>query len=136
MLCTECVGAQTQMSELTHVFERLSLLLHRVVAAAESVHFDALALYLRCLTRTLALYERTYCADAGTGGDLLQHLGVELGGVYHDLYVLDCRTVVERDEVDSLRTAVSAHPTLYVDLASEVGATESVNNFCSFHYIV
>ena len=43
---TECIGAQTQVSVLSHVLKRLALLLHRIIAAAESVYLKALALYL------------------------------------------------------------------------------------------
>ena len=43
---TECVGAETEVSILAHILERLSLLLHRVVVAAETVNLEALALYL------------------------------------------------------------------------------------------
>lgn len=41
----EGVGAQTHVCMLTHVLERLSLLLHRVVAATESIYLYRFALH-------------------------------------------------------------------------------------------
>ena len=43
---TERIGAQTQVGVLSHVLKRLTLLLHRIVAATESVYLNALTLYL------------------------------------------------------------------------------------------
>ena len=75
---TEGVGAQTHMGILAHIFEALSLLLHRIVAAAETIYLKALALYLNSLSGTLALNELSYGADARACGNLLEHVGVKL----------------------------------------------------------
>ena len=129
----ESVGTQAQVTVLAHVLEALPLLLHGVVAAAKAVYLKGLALHLDRLAGTLTLYQHTGGADAGSGGDVLEHLGVKLGRVYHHLNVLDGRTVVECYEVDSLAAAVSTHPSLYIYLFTEIGALEGIDNFSSFH---
>ena len=75
---TKGIGTETEVSILTHVLEALSLLLHRIVAAAETVDFDAFALNLNALTGTLALYQGTYYADAGTSGNLTELILIDL----------------------------------------------------------
>ena len=75
---TESVGTQTHVGILTHILEALALLLHRIVAAAKTIHLEALTLNLYRLTGTLALNENTGGADARTCGDLLEHLGIKL----------------------------------------------------------
>ena len=75
---TKGVGTKTEVSILTHVLEALSLLLHWIVAAAETVDFDAFALNLNTLTGTLALYQGTYYADAGTSGNLAELILIDL----------------------------------------------------------
>ena len=75
---TKGVGTETEVSILTHVLEALSLLLHWIVAAAETVDFDAFALNLNTLTGTLALYQGTYYADAGTSGNLAELILIDL----------------------------------------------------------
>ena len=137
--CPEGVGAQTQVRVLPHVLKRLSLLLHGIVGAAQSVHLDVLALYLRCLARSRALHERTRGADACACGDLLEHVGIKLRRVYHYLHVLYSRAIVECDEVYGLAAAVGAYPSLDVDDRTEISAFQDVNNFCPaclFHLYV
>ena len=102
--------------------------------ATETVNFQLSSLDLTTLTSSLALYQRTLSTNAGTRGDVLQHLLVELRRVYDHLHVLNGRTIVEGDEINSLRTAVRAHPTLYTNLLTIFCALQHVNYLCSFHY--
>ena len=75
---TKGIGTETEVSILTHVFEALSLLLHRIVAAAETVNLDALALDLNTLSGTLAFYQRTYGADTSTSSNLTELILIDL----------------------------------------------------------
>ena len=75
---TEGIGTETEMSILTHVLEALSLLLHRIVATAETVDFDAVALDFYTLSGTLAFNQSTHYADAGTSGDLTKLIFIDL----------------------------------------------------------
>ncbi len=75
---TKGIGTETEVSILTHVLEALSLLLHRIVAAAETVNLDALALDLNTLSGTLAFYQRTYGADTSTGSNLTELILIDL----------------------------------------------------------
>ena len=130
---SEGIGAQAQMAVLAHILKGLALLLHGIVAAAEAVDLELLALDFYSLAGTLALYQCTHGADAGSGGNVLEHLGVKLGRVDYHLDVLDGRTVVERNKIDSLAAAVGTHPSLYIYLFSEIGALEGIDYFSSFH---
>ena len=98
----EGVGAQTQVSILAHILERLSLLLHGVVAAAKAVDLERVTLNLACLSLALALNEFTCGTDARACSYLLQHVGIKLCRVDNNLDVVYGGTVVEGDEVDSL----------------------------------
>ena len=133
---TKGVGTQAHMGILTHSLERLALLLHGVVVAAETIDLQLGGLDLTGLTSTLALYQHALGIDAGTCGDVLQQLLVKLGGVNDNLYVLDGRTIVQRDEVDSLRTAMRAHPTLYANFLAIFCALQHINNLCSLHNLI
>ena len=133
--CTECVGAQTQMGILAHVLECLSLLLHGIIASAESVEFEAFALYFRCLSLALAFHQCAGCADAGTGGNLFEQSVVEFRRIDNNLYVVDCRAIVECYEIDGFAAAVGTHPSFHVYGASEVGALQRIYNFCSLDCI-
>ena len=128
---TESVGAQTHVRVLAHVFEALSLLLHGIVGAAQAVNLYLTALYLRSLTGSLALDKHSRGTYAGTCGDLLQHILVELGGIDNYLNVLYGRAVVQCYEINSLAAAVRTHPSLHIDNRSEVGAFENVDYLCS-----
>ena len=75
---TKGIGTETEVSILTHVLEALSLLLHWIVAAAETVDLNAFALDLNALTSALALYQSTYYADAGTSSNLAELILIDL----------------------------------------------------------
>ena len=122
------------MGILTHSLERLALLLHGVVVAAETIDLQLGGLNLTGLTSTLTLYQQALYIDAGTCGDVLQQLLIKLGGVNDNLHILDGRTIVQRDEVDSLRTTVRAHPALHTNFFSKFGTLQYVNYLCSFHF--
>ena len=51
---------------------------HRIVAAAETINLDALALDLNTLSGTLAFYQRTYSADTSTGSNLTELILIDL----------------------------------------------------------
>ena len=119
---TESVGAQTQMGVLTHVFERLSLLLHGVIAAASAVYFDTSGLDFGGLSRTLTFYQRAFNAKARAGGDEFEQFAVKLLNVGHNLYILDGRSVVEGDETYAFAAATGAYPAFNADFCSEIGA--------------
>ena len=55
--CTECIGAQTHVGMLAHVFEGLPLLLHGVVVATGSQYLYAHSLHLAGLTGCRALHK-------------------------------------------------------------------------------
>jgi len=75
---TKGIGTETEVSILTHVLEALSLLLHRIVAAAETVNLDALALDFNTLSGTLAFYQRTYGTNTSTGSNLTELILIDL----------------------------------------------------------
>ena len=129
----ECVGAQTQMGVLTHVFERLSLLLHGVIAAASAVHFDASGLDFGGLSRTLTFYQRAFNAKARAGGDEFEQFGIKLLNVGHDLYVFDGRSVVEGDEAYAFAAAAGAYPAFHADFGTEICALQQLLYLRSFH---
>ena len=119
---TESVGAQTQMGVLTHVFKRLSFLLHGVIAAASTVDFDLCGLDFGGLSRALTFHQRTFYAKASTGGDEFEQFAVKLLNVGHNLHVLDGRSVVEGDETYAFTAATGAYPAFNADFCSEIGA--------------
>ena len=86
----------------THVFKRLSFLLHGIVAAASTVDFDLCGLDFSGLSRALTFHQRTFYAKASTGGDEFEQFAVKLLNVGHNLHVLDGRSVVEGDELTLL----------------------------------
>ena len=130
---SEGIGTQTHVSVLTHYLETLTLLLHGVVVAAQTVNLKLGSLDFAALTGTLTLNQHTLGADAGTCGDILQYLLVELSRINNNLHILDGRTVVEGNEVNCLRAAVRAHPTLYANLLAIFSALQHINNLCTFH---
>ena len=67
---TEGIGTETKVSILTHVLEALSLLLHRIVIAAETINFDGITLNLNSLSLALALHQSTDSTDTSTGSNL------------------------------------------------------------------
>ena len=109
---------------LAHILEGLSLLLHRVVAAAGAEHFDGGCLHLDALAGALALHERTFHGETGTRSDELEHLGVELLHVGHHLHVEDGAAVVQCNEVNGFAAAARAHPAFHTYGCPEVCATE------------
>ena len=127
------IGTQTHVGILAHHLEALTLLLHRIGIVAEAIDLQGSSLDLTALSCTLALYECSNGADAGTSRDILQQLLVELSGVNHHLNVFDGRTIVEGDKVDCLRAAVRAHPTLHADFLAIFCALQHINNLRSFH---
>ena len=76
--CTKGIGTETEVSILTHVLEALSLLLRRIVAAAETVDLDALALDFNAPASALAFYQRTYGADTSTSSNLTELILIDL----------------------------------------------------------
>ena len=127
------VGAETQVGILAHIFEALPFLLHRIVTRAKTVDLYLFALDFGSLSSTLTLHQRAHNAQAGTGGDALEQVGIHQGGIDNYLYILDCRTVVESDEINGFTTAMGTHPSFHIDIFSKIGADKSINNFCSFH---
>ncbi len=69
---TKGVGTEAQVSILTHVLKALTLLLHRIIATAETVNFNAFALDFNTLSGTLTFNQSTYCTDAGASGNLTE----------------------------------------------------------------
>ncbi len=110
--CTKGIGAETEVSILTHVLEALSLLLHRIVVAAKAIDFDAVALDLYILTFTLALHQSTRSTDAGTGCNLSELIGVDLRWVDYYLNIINSRTIVKSDKIDCFATTMGTHPSL------------------------
>ena len=87
---TECVGAQTHVGVLTHIFECLALLLHGVIVGTCAVEHDVFALDFHTLTSALALYELTSGTDTCASGNVFEQIFVNLCWVDHDLHILDC----------------------------------------------
>ena len=111
---TEGIGTETEMSILTHILETLTLLLHWIITAAESVNLNAFALNLYALTGTLALYQSTYYADASTCSDLTELILIDLGWVDYYLNIINSRTIVKSDKIDCFATTMGTHPSLYI----------------------
>ena len=132
----ESIGAQTQMGVLAHVFEGLAFLLHGEVAAALTEHLDGCSLDFSGLACALAFDEDAFNAQAGTGGDEFEHVGIKLLHIGHHLHVLDGGAIVECDEVDTLTAAARTHPSLHAHSGAKVGAAQKVVDFCSFHILV
>ena len=132
---TKGIGTQTHVSILTHRLKALTLLLHRIVIATETIHLQLSSLNLTALSGTLTLHQGSFGTDTGTSSDILQQLLVELRGVNHHLHVLDRRSVIQRNKVNSLRAAVRTHPALHADLLTIFRALQHINYLCSFHFI-
>ena len=128
---TECIGAQTHMGMLTHVLECLALLLHGIVITAQTQHLNLLGLDLDSLTGADALDHGTLHAEAGTGGNLLHQLVAKLFKVSHNLNILDCRAVIESNEIYALASTLCSYPTFDDNLLTVIGTFEKVNNPCS-----
>ncbi len=131
---TEGVGAQAEMSILAHVLEALTLLLHGVVAAAETVNLDAVTLNLYCLALALALYQGSDGTDAGTRCNLAQQILVDLRRVNYYLDIINSRTIVKSDKIDCFATAMGAYPSLYIHDRAVGCAFEGIYDFSSFQF--
>ena len=133
---TECVGAQAHVGMLAHILEGLSLLLHGIVGAAGAQHLNLSGLNLACLTGSGAFHQLARYGKAGAGGNLLEHVGVEVCLVAYNLYVLDGGAVIEGNEEDALAATLAAHPSVDKDVRTEIGTKERIGYFCSFHFSV
>ena len=87
---TEGIGAQAQVGMLTHVFKGLTFFLHRIVRRAGAQYFNLCSLYLAGLSGSRALGELSVHAETGSGGDLLEKVGIETIRVGHHLNVFNC----------------------------------------------
>ena len=96
------IGTQTHVGILTHHLETLALLLHRIGIIAETIDLNSGSLDLTALACALALYQCSFCTDASTCGDLLQHLLIKLTRIDYHLYVLNRRTIIQSDKVYGL----------------------------------
>ena len=114
----EGVRAQAHVGVLAHIFKGLSLLLHGVGGIARAEDFDLRGLDLHSLSGGGALYELSFDADAGSGGDELHRGLVEVLVFTHNLNVLDGGAVVEGDEEDAFGAALGTHPTFGTDSTS------------------
>jgi hypothetical protein len=129
------------MSVLTHDLEALTLLLHRIGIVAESVDVYATSLYLGRLSGSWRFYECSLNRETCASGDILEGGSCDkvatngtVIGINDDLYALDGRAIVEGNEVDGLAATMGAHPSLDTDRLSVFGATENIDDFCSFHF--
>ena len=86
---TKGVGAETQMSKLTHILKGLSLLLHRVVTAAQTIYFQLVTLNLNSLPCSLTFYQHTGGTDTSTGSDVFQQLSIRFHRVNNNLDIFD-----------------------------------------------
>ncbi len=111
---TKGICAETEVSVLTHILEALSLLLHRIVVAAETINLDAFALNLNGLSLTKTLHQSTHHADASTCGNLSELIGIDLGWVDYYLNIINSRTIVKSDKIDCFATTMGTYPSLYI----------------------
>ena len=131
---TKSVGAQTQMRIFTHVFKALSLLLHGIVRRAKTIDFDGFALDFYTLACTLTLYQCSCYPDTCACSNAFELFSIHRCGVDNNLNVVDGRTIVERNEINSLTVSVGAHPSFHEYIVIKVDAFEGVDYFCSFHF--
>ena len=86
---SEDVGAKAQVSILTHIFESLPFLLHRVITATKAIYRNLRTLNLRSLSLCRTLHERTCYTNASTCSDTLQCCLIHMTSIHDDLDVLD-----------------------------------------------
>ena len=132
---SESISAQTQMSVLPHIFEALTFFLHRIVGSTAAVERDVSALYLGALSLSLTFHQHTRRTDTSTGSDLFQQFGIKACRVYHQLHILNGRTVVEGDKIHRLTAAMRSNPSFYVHGCPEIGAAQHVYHLCSLKFI-
>ena len=110
--CGQRICARTQMSDLTQVFKRMTLLLKRIRAVTESFDYD-----LGCLDfkRLFVFRGRKIFAGNADGSAckqfsdfriVCQRIGI------HDLCILKIGSVIQRNKADVLSETVGADPSL------------------------
>ena len=117
---TKSIGAQTEMGILTHSLKALSLLLHWIIIATQAINLYAFTLNFTGLTCPLTFHQFTHSTDTGTCGNLLQQVFIYLVWSYNYLYVLNCRAIIQCNEIYSLTATMSAHPSLYIYSSTKV----------------
>ena len=96
---TEGVRARTKVGNGAQILHAQSLLLQGIfLGVCRAIHLQLGQLNLHRLTGTLALHQRTRSRDTRTRGNGLQLLFREVSKVNHNLYILDGRAVVQRNE--------------------------------------
>ncbi len=130
----EGVGARTQIGYVAQELQRVSFLLQGIgLGIGRAVYLDGRSLHLDALTRRGRLHQTAVHADAGSRGDELEGVFVEIGQVDDYLYVGGARTVVQRDECHVLVAALGAHPALNGNVAARRARFQNLCNSRSFH---
>ena len=122
------------MRILSHVFEALSLLLHRIIRWTKAVNLNLLTLYFDSLASTLALYQCADYTDTSTSCDAFQCIGIHRSRINDNLNVVYCRTIVECNEINCLAVSMGTNPSFHVNILAIFGALQCIDNLCSFHF--
>ena len=135
----ERIRTRTQVGNLTKELHGMSFLLQRIRIVASTQHFYFASLDFSFLTGTHRLRQHTVHAQTSTCGNILQHLLVEICQIHHNLHIIYCRTVIQRDKINLLTTSAGANPAFHVDHSAKIFTLQQVNNLCStdlFHKTV
>ena len=129
---SERVSTRTKMCDSTQELHGKAFLLQRILFGISSaVHFEFGELNFYILSCALRRHKDTGRGDARAGSNGFELFFRKLCQVHNDLYVLNCRTVIERDEVYGVIAATTTHPATDVNRLVEILALESVYDNCS-----
>ena len=136
---TECIRTRTQMGYLAKELHRVPFFLQRIRIVASTQHFNFTCLDFSFLTGAYRFRQHTVHAQTSSCGNFFQHLLIEVCQIHHNLHIIYCRTVVQRDKINLLTTSAGTNPTFHVDHSAKILALQQVNNLCStnlFHKTV
>ena len=130
----ERIRTRTQMGYLTKELHRVSLFLQRICIVASSQHFDFTSLDFGFLTGAYRFRQHAVHAQTSACGNIFQHLLIEVRQIHHNLHIIYCRTVVQRDKINLLTTSAGTNPAFHVDHSAKILALQQVNNLCSTNF--
>ena len=129
----ERVCTHTEVRMLAQELHCVTFLLQGIVGTAGTQDLNLAALQLHALTFALALDQFSVHTYARSGGYILYYGVVELLHIDDNLYILDSRTIVQGDEINSLTTTAGPYPAFHIDNSTIIGTLQYIYDFSSFH---
>ena len=130
----------TQMSDLAQELHRMPFLLQRIHRGiGRTIHLNLGGLNLHALPFSLRTRQDSVYAHARARGNRLQELIAKLIHVYDNLYVMNGRSIVQRDKTYLLAATTRTHPSPHVHGRSKSVTLQYIYDFCpsnQFHVIV